>query len=304
MCGFESDQRWMYAPAFVAFFSFVVLLLWRVVLHVGSKRRADFAGRREVALPGRRSIVERNGGKKVFVFMLVRVVGCAAVVGLSVPAVLDDASREGGGPRLRSLGGLVVLNAHWSLLLANVSPTSCNLLRCALNCMQVYALALAIAAILTDNSDWRALLVRTNIVCLLSELGVYAARDVWPLAVYGGVPVDLELEGSKILWAKVAVLVFTAIAIPLWIPQPYPTRLPLEDDDKAGQTVPERELARESEQLHPEEVASVWSSYTYGYLTPTIGAAQRKRHLGVEEVPPMAGYDRAVVVLKRVLPVR
>jgi hypothetical protein len=67
--------------------------------------------------------------------------------------------------------------------------------------------------------DWSRLLVRINNVILLTELALYAFRDVWPLATYGGVPLDSK-EGN-LLWAKLAVLMFTAVVVPLWTPKSY-----------------------------------------------------------------------------------
>jgi len=60
---------------------------------------------------------------------------------------------------------------------------------------------------------------RYNILFLLSAFGVYAYRDLWPLATYTQQPKDLADGG--LVWAKVSVLAFTAIIIPLFIPRQY-----------------------------------------------------------------------------------
>jgi len=65
----------------------------------------------------------------------------------------------------------------------------------------------------------RSTFIQHSSYILLLESAVYAYRDVWPLAKRAGTPVDIK-EGW-ILWARVAVLGFTAILIPLFTPQVY-----------------------------------------------------------------------------------
>ena len=62
-------------------------------------------------------------------------------------------------------------------------------------------------------------MTRHLILLLLVIFGVYAYRDLLPLTTFMMVPKDTS-EGL-ILPAKVLVLVFTAIAIPLLIPRQY-----------------------------------------------------------------------------------
>ena len=151
--------------------------------------------------------------------MIGRVLGCVALVGLSVPAVLDSALRCGGErPRLGLDFGLrLPLDPYIALLAANVSTWRETCCHQTLILGQTYTLALAVTALCAI--DWRRVLVRINNVILLTELALYVFRDVWPLATYAGVPLDGK-EG-KILWAKVAVLVFTAVVVPLCIPKSY-----------------------------------------------------------------------------------
>ena len=58
-----------------------------------------------------------------------------------------------------------------------------------------------------------------NLLTLLSALGVYAYRDLWPLAKYDGGPADAA-EGF-VLWIKMALLAFTTVFIPLFVPRIY-----------------------------------------------------------------------------------
>lgn len=61
--------------------------------------------------------------------------------------------------------------------------------------------------------------VKLHNAILLSVLGVYTYRDVWPLATYTLQPADKE-EGNTI-WVKIAVLTVTGVIIPLLMPHPY-----------------------------------------------------------------------------------
>lgn len=82
---------------------------------------------------------------------------------------------------------------------------------------KAYATVLAFATFFTQQKpNWTA---RYHTMVLLSALGVYVYRDIWPLATYHSKPAD-NGEGI-LLWAKIAILTFTAVSIPLFIPHPY-----------------------------------------------------------------------------------
>ena len=54
---------------------------------------------------------------------------------------------------------------------------------------------------------------------MISELGIDAYRNVWPLATYAKEPAD-RAEGW-LVWEKLGTLVFTGVIIPLFIPTVY-----------------------------------------------------------------------------------
>lgn len=54
---------------------------------------------------------------------------------------------------------------------------------------------------------------------LLVAFGVYLYRDLYPFATYTQVPLDAH-EG-RVLWAKISLLFFVGVAIPLGIPRHY-----------------------------------------------------------------------------------
>ncbi|KAF6747842.1 multidrug resistance-associated ABC transporter [Ephemerocybe angulata] len=151
----------------------------------------------------------------------------------------------------------------------------------ALLIANTYALFLAGAAVI--YSTWRKLLLQINVSVLLVELGVYVYRDVWPLARYGGEPRDLT---DSLLWARFILLTLAALVIPLVVPTVYK---PLNPKDTA-------------DRLHPEQTASLLSTLTFTYLSPTITVANRASHLNAEALPPMADYDRARFLADRAIP--
>ena len=60
---------------------------------------------------------------------------------------------------------------------------------------------------------------RHLVTVFLVAWAVYAYRDLWPLATFTLQPLDAS-EGS-LLWAKVGVLTFAAVVIPLVMPRQY-----------------------------------------------------------------------------------
>lgn len=87
----------------------------------------------------------------------------------------------------------------------------------SLTLKQVYSSFLSIISLLSRSLSNRA--TRHNNLLLLLTFGVYAYRDIWPLATYFLEPVD-GAEG-KYLWAKISILAVTSIVIPLCIPSAY-----------------------------------------------------------------------------------
>jgi len=82
---------------------------------------------------------------------------------------------------------------------------------------QLSSALLALISLISKRRSTSA--TRYNILILLSAFAVYSYRDLWPLATYTQTPADLE-EGG-ILWVKIALLTFTSIGIPLFVPRRY-----------------------------------------------------------------------------------
>lgn len=71
----------------------------------------------------------------------------------------------------------------------------------------------------TAKRRWGAVANKHLVTLLLFTFAVFAYRDVWPLATYTHVPMDLS-EGA-LLWVKLGVLTLSAIVVPLCIPRVY-----------------------------------------------------------------------------------
>ncbi|KAJ6497544.1 multidrug resistance-associated ABC transporter [Mycena sanguinolenta] len=105
--------------------------------------------------------------------------------------------------------------------------------------------------------------------CFLS----YVYRDLWPLATRTTRPRDLS-EG-RILWFKISVLVVVSVFIPLVEPRPR------------------------SQDVTPEEAASMFSRLTYTFLDPLILLAYHKTHIPSFELPRLAKSDSAAHLAQR-----
>ncbi|KAH9939277.1 uncharacterized protein BXZ73DRAFT_76000 [Epithele typhae] len=113
---------------------------------------------------------------------------------------------------------------------------------------------------------------------------VYSYRDLWPLATYTLTPADAS-EGA-LLWAKIGVLTFTAVFIPLFMPRQY---IPVDPKDPAPEP-------------NPEQTASIASILTYRFLDNIVFKAYRIPHLGWDQLPPQADYDYVKNLVKRAFP--
>ncbi|KAF8953101.1 multidrug resistance-associated ABC transporter [Flammula alnicola] len=146
------------------------------------------------------------------------------------------------------------------------------------NCHEIYMtivfLYTAVLAVISLTSTvWSHSASRHINVALLSAFGVYAYRDLWPLATYTQNPVDIA-EGG-ILWAKIIILTITAIVIPLFIPRRY---VPI--DPKNPMPVP-----------NPEQTASWFARATYMYIDAIILLGYKVPHLRHDQLPPLSDDD-------------
>ncbi|KAJ7156242.1 hypothetical protein C8R46DRAFT_1294837, partial [Mycena filopes] len=208
--------------------------------------------------------IQKHGGKTIFAYKTARLGGCLLLLGLSSAGLaLDDDD-----------AGKIKINSSHTFLQSSM---------CAI---YFYTALLAALSISAPNPKWSRVAVTHLNTVLLSTLGVYLYRDVFPLATTTLVPLD-SWEGPLLLWSKIALLFAVAGLIPLAIPRRY---TPL--DVKNPAPVP-----------NPEQTACIPSSALYLWLDPTIYIAYRMPHLPFEALPPLCDYDRAQDLKKRAFPV-
>lgn len=211
------------------------------------------------------SQAERNGRHLRLFYMVLRGVGTAGLMCLSIPRVLQAGAR---------------IPTHTPF---EIPTDSEFLINASLTFANTYAFLLACLAV--RISVWRHWLVRHHIAILLSESAVYSVRNIWPLLTYTKQPMDLEIEGP-ILWLKIVLLALTSVVVPVLIPGVY---TPADPKHPAAE-------------VNQEQTASFFSFFTYSYISPVIAAAQKKSHLAASELPPLADYDQASFLLARASP--
>ncbi|KAJ7274255.1 P-loop containing nucleoside triphosphate hydrolase protein [Mycena rebaudengoi] len=169
-------------PSCVATFSAFILLLHSVFSLKWVKRCFGTAGTAEVATPG-------IGKGAILVYRIARLVGCAALVALSITSLAWKHKTE--IKWSQGEGGMLLTYLYASLL----------------------------AFLSTNTARSRQQLIRHANTVLFAAFAVYAYRDVFPLATFTRVPEDLN-EGP-ILWAKLSLLFVTAVVVPLFTPCQY-----------------------------------------------------------------------------------
>ncbi|KAF9062353.1 P-loop containing nucleoside triphosphate hydrolase protein [Rhodocollybia butyracea] len=138
-----------------------------------------------------------------------------------------------------------------------------------------YTTTLASFSFTMSSIRWRAILTRHLNIVLLFTWILYAYQDLFPLATFTRIPAD-RCRGWA-LWAEIAILSFTAIAIPLGIPRDY---IPV--DPKNPAPVP-----------NPEQTVSLFSLGMFFFLDPIVFEAYRVPHLPYHRLPPLADTDSA-----------
>ncbi|KAF9257856.1 P-loop containing nucleoside triphosphate hydrolase protein [Marasmius fiardii PR-910] len=128
--------------------------------------------------------------------------------------------------------------------------------------------------VVVASPKWSEMVTRHVNLLLVTTLLVYTYRDLFPLATYTLHPKDRE-EGVA-LWWKIG-LITGAAALPLGMPRQYKPVNP----------------NKPSSNPNPEQTATLFSLIFFFYLDPVIFAASRVKHLGADQLPPLADYDAA-----------
>ncbi|TFK76776.1 hypothetical protein BDN72DRAFT_873327 [Pluteus cervinus] len=219
--------------------------------------------------------VAHQGGIVIFAYKILKLLGCLALLGLSIFTAIEDElyPSNGLGQFLKGRkknGSEPVLTTDEALALAM--------------CMFYFYASLLGVVSVSAKSKWGRRSRTHQAFLLLVVFAVYFYRDIFPLATYTMVPLDLH-EGW-VLWSKITILTLVSIVIPLIIPQQY---IPVDPKDP-------------SEAPHPEQTASLLSQITYSYLTNFIWSSQKRAKTTQDDLPPQCDYDRASYLKARSFP--
>ncbi|KAL0950640.1 hypothetical protein HGRIS_007428 [Hohenbuehelia grisea] len=250
--------------------------------------------------------VKSHGGLTIFAFKLTRFLGCINLLGLTIVSlVLDELELEDQPQSFAdqsSTDSFLAILSKWGKkrrqrkklrdqltrhewLLFSICMT--YLYASFLSLIALTAKPLSIARTRAARLA-RAVPKHLNLI-LLVAFGVYAYRDLYPLATFSLRPRDLPPKHANmplvvpLLWAHIAVLGVTAVVLPLCQPRTY---VPFDRNNPAKEP-------------NPEQTASILSLVLYAFLDPIIFLAYRIPHLSHDQLPPLADYDYASSLRQR-----
>ncbi|KAF9527915.1 multidrug resistance-associated ABC transporter [Crepidotus variabilis] len=256
---FEVDTRFI--PFAVAVFTCTALILQALVHRVSTwlkprERNEELnlypATRQQALLDKYMNHVQRLGGSIIYAYSILRFSCVMALLYLSAAATQKCVMKA------------PTSDHSW--------PSRCPEIFIFLT--YVYSAVLSFLVLFTQS--WRVALTRANTFVLLSAFSVYVHRDIWPLATYTDLPIDIA-EGNE-LYIKIAILFIVALCIPLCIPRPYIPVDPLNPMLKPN----------------PELTASWLSRMTFSYIDSVIRLGSSVSHLSHEQLPLLGDADSAV----------
>ncbi|KAI0066574.1 P-loop containing nucleoside triphosphate hydrolase protein [Artomyces pyxidatus] len=221
-----------------------------------------------VSASGLKVHISNSGGFTIFCSRLARLLSVLGLVVLSVMTYLHD---------LKNCVVFELPGAEFERELR----TNRLLLDIALCLTYVYASVLATLSITASSKTVATTAIRHVNVLLLSSFGVYAYRDLWPLATSVLSPVD-QPEGV-VLWVKIVLLAFASVVIPLTVPRQY---IPYNIKEPALEP-------------NPEQTASILSLALFTYLDPVVSMASTLPHLSIDDLPPLPDYDHVKNLVAR-----
>ncbi|KAJ3718421.1 hypothetical protein C8R42DRAFT_723772 [Lentinula raphanica] len=222
------------------------------------------------------------GGPAIYAFILARLIGSLALLGLSITTlVLEEVHREEvdqSSQLLGQEGDVVDTFGKWGKKhpkkKSDTHFTKREWLEAAMCLTFLYTSLLALISA-TAKPRWSKVAIRHMNTVLLAAFCVYLYRDVYPLITFTLKPKDLS-EGG-ILWAKIVDLAIISIVIPLVIPRPY---VPVDPKNP-------------SPKPNPEQTASILSLFTYAFVDRLVFAAYRVSHLDFSQLPSLNDRDSA-----------
>ncbi|KZO93694.1 ATP-binding cassette transporter [Calocera viscosa TUFC12733] len=204
--------------------------------------------------------VSSRGGWVVYSFLLLRLLGCAALVGLTVVAVILVGEPEEEDWRVRmSYDGWAEIGLGLAYLYATV----------------LSFLMIALPTIARGTCGTHAIVLLTVLFC------VYGWRNFLPLTTFTGVPADAGIDW--LLWTRASLITLVGVLVPLLTPRLY---RPVDPSDPALE-------------VNPEQTAAPLLFAFWTFLDPVIFAAYRQPKLPYEQLPPLADYDWSRHLAKR-----
>ncbi len=217
-------------------------------------------------------------------FEVLRASCLAALVGLSIDAAIVAKEAPRGVE-----AALVVLVAkvnemqkmEMAVAIIYVSPVllDCKSPRAETKPRQSILLLHSLALIfLCAGTRLRTLVSTLLHVGSIAVFALYAYRDIFPLITFTRHPQDPRYVPAALVWARVVLLAVVSMFVPLFQPRPF---VPLADDAEAPASA------------HPEEIASFASFTFFAFMDSVVLRAWRSSAIPYDELPPLAGYDRA-----------
>ncbi|KAJ1309715.1 hypothetical protein OPQ81_006480 [Rhizoctonia solani] len=220
--------------------------------------------------PDLRSHIKAHGGPSIFAWKVLRLVSCLILTGLTIAAIISiNEGHDTIGTKEYELDDELDLDSDVDAMSKKWKKkhkkhkkkrarwfSTAEWIEISLCMFYTYTTLLAILA-LTLAPRFRAISNTHLVVLLLIALGVYAWRDLVPLATYDLHPADSA--GGWLTWSRIGVLTFASAIVPLCIPRVY---VPL--DPKNPSAIP-----------NPEQTASLISLMLYNFLDPIVWAAYR-----------------------------
>lgn len=217
---------------------------------------------------------------------MARLIGCLVLVALTIGSAITK-RRNSKDTAIRIVTGVTEVR----LSLPSSLVFSFNLLN---DFVKLYAVLLAFITLFAEVQISGKAIFHLNAI-LLSSFGVYAYRDLWPLATFTKIPEDIS-EGWY-LWARIVVLAFVGVVIPSALPTEYvPVNPKVHNTAKFTlQFDLVADVNRKNPMPEPnlEQTASLFSRLTYTYLDSLILLASRHLSLTVDQLPALADSDCA-----------
>ncbi|KAJ7059261.1 P-loop containing nucleoside triphosphate hydrolase protein [Mycena amicta] len=185
------------------------------------------------------------GFGSILAWRIARFVSCLALLGVSVSVSVDEAAG--------AIRGVVVDGPY------------------------LYVTLLSLLSL--NPKHYRQGLVRHANFVLFAASALYAYRDVVPLGTFTQKPLDY---GAK-MTAKIALVFFTGVIIPLFTPRLY---IPVDP-------------ASPQKQINPEQTASIVSLAFYFFLDKIIFSAYRRSELPEDELYALCDTDRSAHLRQR-----